>query len=118
MHRKPPRGNVRHVHSNGQTEVGVLVNKCGRTIQYEAFSEHIYYLQLDRDPAVRDYQSQPETLLFTDVQGQQHRYTPDVQVWKQDGTIEIHEITRSARLCTFLEGSTRHVPCGVRWQLP
>lgn len=97
MRRKPPPGNARCVHSNGQTTVGVFVNKCGRTIQFESFAERIFFLRLDRDLRVRDYQSQPETLVFTDAQGQQHHYTPDVQVWKHDGSIELHEITRSER---------------------
>ncbi len=40
---------------------------------------------------------QPETFTFATVDGRLTRYTPDFQVWRIDGRIEIHEVTVEAR---------------------
>lgn len=95
--RKPPDGNVRRVRSNGQNLRGVITNKAGRLVQFESWAERSLMLQLDRDREVLDYQSQPERFSFSDDQGNQHTYTPDFKVWRQNGVIEIHEVTRSER---------------------
>ena len=98
LKRKPPKGNVRRVRSNGTTVVGTMVNKAGRTIQFESFAERLLFLRLERDLEVVDYLSQPETLTFLDEAGKRHTYTPDVLVWKQDGSHELHEVTRTERM--------------------
>lgn len=95
--RKPPDGNVRRVRSTGQNLRGVITNKVGRTVQFESWLERALILRLDRDPAVLDYQSQPEQYHFIDEAGKRQRYTPDFKVWRQDGTIEIHEVSLSQR---------------------
>jgi hypothetical protein len=97
LKRRPPAGNVRRVAAIGQNMRGVITNKAGRVVQFESFLERSLLLRLDRDHAVRDYGSQPETFRFTDDQGKQRSYTPDFIVWRQDGAIEIHEVTLTSR---------------------
>lgn len=93
LKRKPPAGNVRRVAAIGSNLRGTLTNKAGRIVQFESFAERSLLLRLERDPSIRDYASQPETFRSADVA----RYTPDFLVWKQDGSMEIHEVTRSER---------------------
>lgn len=95
--RKPPAGNVRRVRSNGQNIRGVIINKAGHPVQFESWLERALILRLDRDPAVLDFQSQPERFIFTDEQGRPRSYTPDFKVWRRGGPIEIHEVTMSRR---------------------
>lgn len=91
--RKPPQDNVRRVRTTGKNIRGVITNKTGRTVQYESFNEFKLILRLERDPAVLDYISQPETFEFFDDQEKKHTYVPDFKVLKTDGSIEIHEVT-------------------------
>lgn len=93
LKRKPPAGNVRRVAAIGSNLRGTLTNKAGRIVQFESFAERSLLLRLERDHTVRDYASQPETFHSEEVP----RYTPDFLVWKQDGCVEIHEVTRSER---------------------
>jgi hypothetical protein len=95
--RKPPGGNTRRVRSMGRNLRGVITNKVGRPVQFESWLERSLILRLDRDPDVLDYQSQPEPFRFTDEDGRRRSYTPDFKVWRQDGAIEIHEVTLSKR---------------------
>jgi hypothetical protein len=76
---------------------GVITNKAGRIVQFESFAERTLLLRFDRDPGVRDYGSQPETFAYVDTAGHAHRYTPDFLVWRADGEVQIHEVTRSER---------------------
>lgn len=95
--RKPPPGNVRRVsYINGNTR-GVTTNKCGRLVQFESEQERKLILLLERDPSVADYASQPEQFSFNDDSGQLRRYTPDFQVWRTGGEIELHEVTVAQR---------------------
>ena len=76
----------------------LFIIKNGRTIQCESFGgERKLTLGFDRDPTVRDYQSQPIRIPYVDSEGKKHAYVPDFMVWKVDGTIEIHEVTLSER---------------------
>jgi hypothetical protein len=97
LKRRPPVGNVRRVAAIGQNMRGVMTNKAGRVVQFESFLERSLLLRLDRERTVRDYGSQPETFRFADDQGKQCAYTPDFIVWRQDGAIEIHEVTLTSR---------------------
>ncbi len=98
LKRKPPAGNVRRVASIGMNSRSTIRNKNGRTIQCESFGgERKLTLVFDRDPTVRDYQSQPIRIPYDDSEGKKHTYVPDFMVWKVDGSIEIHEVTRSER---------------------
>jgi hypothetical protein len=97
LKRKPPPGNVRRVRSNGQNLRYTLTNKVGEIIQCESHQERKLALLLERDPQVIDYRSQPEVLSWYDVQGKAHRYVPDFQVWRRDGTVELHEVTLTQR---------------------
>lgn len=94
--RKPPPDNVRRVISTGQNIRGVITNKAGRSVQFESWAERALLLRLDREPAVKDYGSQPETFHYVGEQGKTRRYTPDFIVWRTDGT-EIHEVTCAKR---------------------
>ena len=95
--RKPPPGNVRRVVGLGTNCRGITTNKRGRLVQFESHQERTLILLLERDATVRDYCSQPETFTFATVDGRLTRYTPDFQVWRTDGRIEIHEVTVEAR---------------------
>lgn len=97
LKRKPPPGNVRRVISLGNNFRGVTTNKRGRLVQFESEQERKLILLLERDPTVADYCSQPEILRFCDAKGRQRRYTPDFQVWRVDGQIELHEVTLVSR---------------------
>jgi hypothetical protein len=106
LKRKPPDDNVRRVASIGSNRRSTIRNKNGRTIQCESFGgERKLTLCFDRDPAVRDYQSQPMRIPYDDSEGKKHTYVPDFLVWKVDGSVEIHEVTRSER---------RHLPSAQR----
>lgn len=96
LKRKPPDGNVRRVAPIGTNSRSTIRNKNGRTIQCESFSgERKLTLRFDRDPSVKDYKSQPIRIPYAD--GEAHAYVPDFMVWRVDGSIEIHEVTRSER---------------------
>lgn len=97
MKRKPPKGNVRRVISLGNNFRGVTTNKRGHLVQFESEQERKLILLLERDPSVADYVSQPETLLFSDEKEHQRKYTPDFQVWRVNGRIELHEVTIESR---------------------
>lgn len=97
LKRKPPPGNVRRVRSNGQNLRYTLTNKAGEIIQCESHQERKLALLLERDPQVTNYRSQPEVLSWYDVQGKAHSYVPDFQVWRRDGTVELHEVTLTER---------------------
>lgn len=95
--RKPPPGNVRRVIGLGNNFRGVTTNKRGHLVQFESEQEHKLLLLLERDHTVADYLSQPETLHFQAAAGRQRKYTPDFQVWRTDGHIELHEVTLLSR---------------------
>lgn len=97
LKRKPPADNVRRVASIGKNIRGVTTNKQGRLVQFESEQERKLILLLERDATVANYISQPETLTYRDENGRERRYTPDFQVWRQNGRIEIHEVTIEQR---------------------
>src|SRR6266566_7924886 len=97
LKRKPPAGNARRVAPIDKNSRGTFVNKAGRTVQFESFAERTLSLRFERDPKILDYSSQPVQFTFQDKQDKWHSYTPDFQVWKCDGTVEIHEVTRTER---------------------
>lgn len=119
--RKPPPGNVRRVVSVGTNCRGITTNKCGRLVQFESEHERTLILLLERDATVRDYCSQPETFSFLTADGRCSHYTPDFQVWRTDGRVEIHEVTIQARRQAFgtqhpREGAAQAVCHARGWQ--
>jgi hypothetical protein len=88
---------VRRVRSISTNCRGVTTNKRGRLVQFESEQERVLILLLERDPTVLDFCSQPETLAYVAADGRTHHYTPDFQVWRTDGWIELHEVTLEAR---------------------
>lgn len=97
LNRNPPRGNVRRVAAIGDNSRYAITNKNGETVQCEAHSERKLALRFDRDPQVKNYRSQPLRISYEDSEGKPHTYVPDFQVWKWDGSVEIHEVTLSER---------------------
>lgn len=97
LKRRPPVGNCRRVAAIGTNVRGVMTNKAGRAVQFESFLERSLLLRLDRDRTVRDYGSQPETFPFIEEGGRRRSYTPDFIVWREDGAVEIHEVTLASR---------------------
>ena len=97
MKRRPPAGNVRlvqHVHGNQRY---VITSKAGDTVQLESHLERKLAYRTDRDPVVKRYTSQPETLTGTNDAGRHVSYTPDFKIEYFDGRIELHEVTLDAR---------------------
>lgn len=97
LNRRPPAGNARRVAAIGQNLRGVMTNKAGRLVQFESFLERSLLLRLDRDRTLRDFGSQPETFRFSDERGKQRAYTPDFIVWRDNESVEIHEVTLASR---------------------
>lgn len=97
LKRKPPEGNVRRVAAIGDNSRYTITNKNGETVQCESHSERKLALVEDRDPKVKNYRSQPLRISYVDSEDKTHTYVPDFKVWKWDGSIEIHEVTRSER---------------------
>jgi hypothetical protein len=97
LKRRPPQGDTRRVISMGQNLRGVITNKTGCTVQFESFAERTLLLLFERDRTVLNYRSQPEIFEFTDQEKKARKYTPDFKVWRTDGSIEIHEVTRQDR---------------------
>ncbi len=95
--RKPPPGNVRRVRHINKNIHGITTNKCGRLVQFESEQERKLILLLERDATVTDFISQPETLTFVAENGRNRQYTPDFQVWRTNGQIELHEVTITQR---------------------
>ena len=97
LKRKPPKGNVRRVHSNGKTITGVISNHQNELVQFESASEQILPIIFMRDKSIVRLVSQPIEIPFIDATGKTHKYTPDYLVEKENGVIEIHEFTMSNR---------------------
>jgi hypothetical protein len=98
LKRKPPAGNVRRVKSINGSFPGTTVNKEHQTVQVESFQERLQYLRFNRDPTVRNFVSQPETLTWKDDKKHIRHYTPDCIVWRTNDETEMYEITRTERL--------------------
>src|SRR5437016_11518880 len=97
LKRRPPQDNVRRVAAIEKNSRYSITNKNGETVQCESHAERKQALRFDRDPQVKNYRSQPLRISFVDEYQRPHTYVPDFQVWKWDGSVEIHEITRSER---------------------
>jgi hypothetical protein len=97
LKRKPPEGNVRRVAAIGNNSRYAITNKNGETVQCESHTERGLALRIDRDPRVKNYRSQPLRISYDDSEGKLHTYVPDFQVWRWDGSVEIHEVTLSER---------------------
>jgi len=95
--RKPPENNVRRVAAIGDNSRYAITNKNGETVQCESHTERKLALRIDRDRRVKNYRSQPLRISYIDSEDKLHTYVPDFQVWRWDGTIEIHEVTLSQR---------------------
>lgn len=95
--RKPPTSNVRRVISLENNFRGVTTNKQGHLVQFESEQERKLILLLERDASVTNYTSQPQTFCFYNSEGRKRHYTPDFQVWRTNGQIEIHEVTVEKR---------------------
>lgn len=93
MKRKPPTGNARRVRAIAGNLRYTVTSKSNRLVQCESFNEFKLVLRLDRDPMVTDYLSQPLTIPYIGENGRRYHYTPDFQVWREDGHIELHEVT-------------------------
>jgi hypothetical protein len=97
LKRKPPENNVRRVAAISNNGRYTITNKNGETVQCESYAERKLALRIDRDRQVRNYRSQPLRIDYVDSEGKSHTYVPDFQVWRWDGSVEIHEVTLSER---------------------
>jgi len=97
LKRKPPENNVRRVAAISNNSRYSITNKNGETVQCESYSERKLALRIDRDPRVKNYRSQPLRIDYIDLEDKPHTYVPDFQVWRWDGSIEIHEVTLTER---------------------
>ncbi len=97
LKRKPPANNVRRVAAIDNNSRYAITNKNGETVQCESHAERRQTLRFDRDPGVKNYRSQPLRISYTDSDEKSHIYVPDFQVWRWDGSVEIHEVTLAER---------------------
>ncbi|MDQ3705132.1 MAG: TnsA endonuclease N-terminal domain-containing protein [Chloroflexota bacterium] len=97
LKRKPPKNNVRRVHSTGTNIRGVTLGTDSTTQQFESFEERKLALLLQRDKTILKFVSQPMLLNYVDQECKQRTYTPDYLVERLDGSIEIHEVTITLR---------------------
>jgi hypothetical protein len=97
LKRKPPENNVRRVAAIDNNSRYAITNKNGGTVQCESHSERRQALRFERDPGVKDYRSQPLRISYQDSDKKSHSYVPDFQVWRWDGSVEIHEVTLAER---------------------
>jgi hypothetical protein len=88
---------VRRVRTTGQNLRYTITNKAGNLVQCESHQERKLALLLERDVRVIDYRSQPEVLSWYDECGKPRTYVPDFQVWRTDGSVELHEVTLTRR---------------------
>lgn len=92
LRRKPPAGTVRRPRIKGLNVRGQITNKVCRIVPFESEPEHLSLLRFDRDPLVRDYATRPEEIMYRNEHGVIHTFTPDMLVWRTNGTIELHVI--------------------------
>jgi len=97
FNRKPPANNVRRVAAIDKNSRYAITNKNGETVQCESYTEFKLALRVDRDQRVKNYRSQPLRISYVDSEDKPHTYVPDFQVWRWDGTVEVHEVTLSER---------------------
>jgi hypothetical protein len=97
LKRKPPANNVRRIAAIDKNSRYAITNMNGETVQCESHSERKLTLRFNRDPQVKNYRSQPLRISYDDSEGKPHTYVPDFQVWRWDGSVEIHEVTLSER---------------------
>ncbi len=62
----------------------------------ESYTERDYALSLAFDPSVREFKSQPFSLVYENTKGKERRYTPDMLVHYWDGRLETHEVKPAA----------------------
>lgn len=86
---------ARTVPKNYRHVTGRVYNSRTRSSSaFESTLERDYLLLLDFDPAVARYEEQPVTLDYSDRNGVQRRYTPDVLVEYADGSFVLCEVKR------------------------
>nr|MDO8117532.1 TnsA endonuclease N-terminal domain-containing protein [Candidatus Sigynarchaeota archaeon] len=61
-------------------------------VDYESRIERDFYILLNHDPSVVQFQHQPEIIEWTDSKGKHHEYTTDVLVIMKDGKRILVEI--------------------------
>jgi hypothetical protein len=70
--------------SGGKKLIGKFPSlKMGRIVWYESLLERDYFYLLEIDPDVISYQEQPGLIHYL-LDGERHRYTPDLLVWRRD----------------------------------
>jgi len=95
--RRPPENNVRRVQHVSGNQRYTITSKAGETVQCESNLERRLALRADRNPNVKRYTSQPETLQFIDSKGHRSHYTPDFRLEFFNGDVELHEVTLESR---------------------
>lgn len=68
-----------------------------RHVSYESLLERNRMLLLDFDPSIRNYLEQPFRLHYK-VNGRSRVHTPDLLVWRTDGSLMICNVKSTARL--------------------
>lgn len=85
-----PTGPVRKIQASYRSVTGQLWSKKNqRHVGYESFGEKRLFLNLEMNPLVLHYCEQPCSISYTDGEGIEHVYTPDVLV------------TYDPKLCSF-----------------
>ncbi len=72
---------VRTIPKNSRSLTGKVVDfQSHRAVAFESALERDFYVLLDFDPTVMDFEEQPVTIAYHDPVGVRHTYTPDVLV--------------------------------------
>jgi hypothetical protein len=72
---------VRTIPKNSRSLTGKVIDfRSHRGVSFESALERDFYVLLDFDPAVTDFEEQPVTIAYQDPVGARRTYTPDVLV--------------------------------------
>jgi hypothetical protein len=72
---------VRTIPKNSRSLTGKVIEfRNHRAVSFESALERDFYVLLDFDPAVTDFEEQPVTIAYQDPVGARRTYTPDVLV--------------------------------------
>lgn len=93
------RNNGAFFNKNNRYKSGAFKSlKMQRFVQYRSAYEYIYYKQLESDPKVLKYITEPVKIPYVDADGIVKNYIPDCLVLYDDGRMELCEIKPSEML--------------------
>ena len=92
MRTRPPSGNVRRPPAFGRMFKFEFIGKDGSTVLANSYLARSRAFELEFDPDVLRYMSQPRKLTLSQGDRKPPPYFPDYQIWRQDGSLSIEEV--------------------------